>query len=992
MLMKTKFVQKALSLVVACLMFMVPAFAQSTVTGSVHDAESGLGIPGASIFVKGTTTGTQTDGDGNFSIQATSSSVLTITAVGYASQEITVGNQTSITVNLVPSSGESLDEVVVVGYGTSRKSDLTGAVASVRAKDFNKGVVASPDQLIQGKVAGVQITNNSGAPGSAATIRIRGISSIRSGNAPLFVIDGVPLAGSAIPSLNTAMGDAPGQNPLNFINPNDIVSIDVLKDASATAIFGSRGANGVVMITTKKGSTGMPSLELGTSVAFSSPMKRYDVMTAAQYREALNVYDLTTGDLGADVDAFQEILNTGKPTWNHNVAMSGGTDNGRYRLSLGYMDQKGLLKESSLKKYTASLNSSFKFTESKRLGFDFNLMASNTQLQTPPISNNAGYQGTLVGAALMWNPTAPLTWSPEKPLIDNYGSTTAINPLALLGAWDDRDNITNLLASLTPYFKITDDLEYRLVLSANYVNGQRRSEIRNWINFDNVVGRGWAGIFTQYAMNTQLTHTLNYQNDITDAVNLNALVGYEFLDNKSWGNGQNARRFVDYPNLRYTDYIGNAPAAESSQWSWRNPTQQLQSLFARVGLNIADKYLLTGTVRRDGSTKFGENNKYGIFPSVAAAWNISNEDFMQGSSLFNNLKIRGSWGKTGNQEFPSGASLLRVSIGTLEATTPNTYPNPDLKWETNTMANIGADFGLLNNRVNGSFDFFTRTTVDALFQQAPVLPGPPSGTFWINLPGEINNSGFEFALNFGVIRNERVNWNIGGNAAFLKNEISGLPGAYETGGIHGQGVSGATVQRLVSGQPMNVFYLRDYLGIDKATGQSMYTDDGNTLFYFGSPNPKYVYGLSTDVSVGNLSLVVNLNGAAGHYIYNNTLNATLPIGNLRTRNLPYSLINTDALESLSNAVTPSTRYLEKGDYLKLANATLSYRLGNIVNDLFKNAVVSLTGQNLFVFTGFTGFDPEVNVDKSVNGIPSQGIEYIPYPTPRNIILSLNFGL
>ena len=362
-----------------------------------------------------------------------------------------------------------------------------------------------------------------------------------------------------------------------------------------------------------------------------------------------------------------------------------------------------------------------------------------------------------------------------------------------------------------------------------------------------------------------------------------------------------------------------------------------------------------------------------------------------GTQFISNLKFRASWGQTGNQEFPAGTSILKVGIGTGQNLSVSNFKSPDLKWETNTMSNIGIDFGFFDNRLTGTMDWFSRNTQDLLFANDVVAPGPSAGQVWSNLDATIINSGFEFALNYGIIRNSDMTWNIGGNIAFLKNEIQDLVGEYETGELSGQGMSNVRSQRMVAGQPLNVYKLKQFEGIDKATGQSIYTDDGNTLFYSGNPNPKTVYGLTTDFSWNKLFAVANMNGAAGHLLYNNTANSVLPVGNIGSRNIASNLLGDNVDESASNAVSPSTRYLEKGDYLKLANLTFGYRFGNL-GKTFRNVTLTLTGQNLFVITNFTGFDPEVNVDKSVNGIPSRGIEYIPYPSARTILLGLTFGL
>ncbi len=990
--MKRTMAPLLLGLIAGLCCLAIPASAQNkTVKGKVIDSQGGAALGGVTVLIKGTTNGTQTESDGTFSVSVPETATLVFSSVGYVTQEVSVAGKSEINVVLVSSASSNLNEVVVVGYGTQRKKDLTGAVAQVKAKDLLQGVFTAPDQALQGKVAGVQIINNSGAPGGATTVRIRGISSVRSGNEPLFVVDGVPLSGSASSSPGvTNLGALPGNNPLNFINPADIATIDVLKDASATAIFGSRGANGVVIITTKKGQSGTPKLEAGASVGFGSPMKRLDVLNGDEYRQALKDYGITGGNFNNSVDAFDAILRKPAVTQNYTLGITGGNDAGRYRASFGFMDQQGIIQESGFKKFSANISGSYKFLSNKRLGLDFNLITAATNTQAAPVSNDAGFQGSLIANALQWNPTASLDWSPSKPIDPALGATT-INPLALLGAWDDRNVVNTVVFSVSPSYKLTDWLEYRMLYAVNHEQAERRTELRNWINFTDVQGRGWAQIQNNRLLNQTLNHTLNFNKALSKSINLNAVVGYEYLKYDFRGSGMQGRRFVDYPGLLYTDYMQNVPNADLTVFSYRNPVTEIQSLFARATLNWNDKLLVTGTVRRDGSTKFGENNKYGVFPSFAAAYNLGNEEFISNSSFISNLKLRASWGQTGNQEFPSAASQLVTSIGQAANATLSNLANEDLKWETNTMTNLGVDFGLFGGKLNGSVDWYSRTTTDALFQQNVVQPGP-AYRFWVNLPGEIVNSGVELALNWNVMNKQNFVWNIGGNIAFQKNEVRNLQGTYETGALHGQGISGATSQRLTSGQPLNVFYLRQFLGLDKTSGNSTYEDGGNTLYYVGNPNPKTVYGISTDFTFKNkLTVVINANGAGGHFLYNNTANTVLPIGNLGTRNIAANLIGGPVKESRANPIAPSTRYMEKGDYLKLANATVTYRLGDL-GKTFKNVSLSLTGQNLFVITSFSGFDPEVNVNKAVNGIPSQGIEYVPYPTARNIIFGVNFGL
>jgi len=989
--MTSKRLLKAIMLPVAMLFAFQVAFAQNkTVSGKVTDGKDGAPVAGASVSAKGTTTGTATGADGSFQLSVPSNAkVLVVSSVGFGTLEVNIASNMNI---VLAANGSNLNEVVVVGYGSARKKDQTGAVAQVKAKDFNKGVLTAADQLIQGKVAGVQVVNNSGAPGGATTVRIRGNASIRSSNQPLYVVDGVPLdGGNARPGLGNSLGGIPGGNPLNFVNPNDIASMEILKDASAAAIYGSRGANGVILITTKKGQSGTPKIEFNAGFGVANIMKRFDVMTGDEYRAALTKYGLTSGNYGGSVDALDAILRTGL-TQNYNASVSGGNEAGKYRLSVGYINQEGIIRESDMNRVTASLTGSYKFLDSKKLGLDFSLFTAQSKENVAPISNDAGFQGSLIGHALQWNPTHPLRKTDGTLWIEPQFGNTSINPLAMLDAYDDNVNTTEVLASISPYYKITNNLEYRMLYSVRRGNGVRKNEIKRFLNLQGNLGSGSIGINEQNTQ--QLTHTLNYNNQITSDINLNAVAGYEYMKYDNLGYGMSGSEYADFAGLSYYNYLQNAPPNRRGIGSGAGPITELQSYFARAVLNWQDRVVFTGTVRADGSSKFGTNNKYGVFPSFALAWNAMNEKFLANSKVFSTLKVRAGWGRTGNQEFPAGASLNRYQINGPNDVTRSNFGNPDLTWEQSDMINVGVDFGLFNERVWGTADWFNKKSTKVLFEQIVAQPGPPgSAKYWINLPGNILNTGFEFALNAAIVRGKEFNWNVGVNATFLQNELQGFGNQFfETGSLSGQGISGARAQRLVDGQPLNVFYLRRFQGIDKATGQSIYENDGNKLYYVGNPNPKTLLGFTTDLNYKKFSFVANLNGAFGHVLYNNTLNTVIPIGNLGTRNIASSLVGDNIpKEAISNAIAPSSRYLENGNYIKLQNATLSYNAGNL-GKAFRNVNFSITGQNLFVITKFTGFDPEVNVDKQVDGIPSFGIEYIPYPTARTILFGVSFGL
>lgn len=988
--MTLKRLLKAMALPLLLLCISLHSFAQTKViTGKVTDSKDGSPVVGATVAAKGSNRGTTTGTDGGFSISVPESvRTLTISYVGYGSEDVSIAGKTSVDVQLT-ASNNNLNEVVVVGYGTARRRDLTGSVQSIKEKDFNKGVITSPDQLIQGKAAGVLVINNTGQPGGSTTIRIRGTSSIRSGNQPLFVIDGVPLSGgSARPGGNGGDFGSDAGNPLNFINPNDIANIEILKDASATAIYGSRGANGVVLITTKRGISGAPYLDVNAASGFSNVAKKLKVLSGDEYRKALTDYGApASNDFGKSVNAFDEITRSGI-IQNYNIAYGGGNENARYRFSAGYLDQEGVIKTSELKKLTASLTSSFKFLESRRLGLDFNVLVTQNREDIAPISNFVGFTGNVISQALQWNPTLDLRNTDGS--IHSVGGTT-INPLASLEYYKDKANVNTVIASISPSYKILKELEYKFLFSVQKQTGVRKGMVNRLLNAQDIENRGVAFITDQDETNTQVTNTLNYGKQVTSALHLDAVVGYEWLTFDDQGNGVLARDFNNV-GLNYYDYLQYSTQTSRQVFSFISPTTELQSYFGRVALNYRDRYGFQASFRADGSTRFGTNNKYGYFPAISGSWTITNESFLENNNIFNNLKLRVGWGKTGNQEFPSGSSRNQFVVTGTGVFSQTYFGNPDLKWETSATTNVGLDFSILNNRVNGSIDYFYKKTTDVLFDRTLALPAP-SGKIWVNLDGYVLNKGVEISIFGGIIRQQDLSWNIGVNASFLTNTVSGLTGFYETGDLRGQGFSDVRGQRVVSGQPVNVWYLGVFEGIDKATGQSIYTggDPAANKFYVGSPNPKFLLGVSTDVTYKKFTATINMNGTFGHYLFNNTAASVLGIGNLLSgRNIAHTIIEEPVKEATSNAPAPSTRNLEKGNYVKMANATLSYRIGNV--GPLRNLAISLTGQNLFVITNYTGFDPEVNTDAGVGGIPSLGVEYIPYPSARTILLGVNFSL
>lgn len=986
---------KRLSLAGVLMFFgMAMGIAQITVSGTITDADNGEPLIGANILIKGSSVGTVTDIDGNYSLDVSESDILVVSYTGYSSQEVPVAGQSTINISL--SSGELLDEVTVIGYGTAKRSDLTGSVAIINNEDFNQGVIVSADQLIQGKTAGVQVLNNSGQPGGQTTVRIRGNTSIRLNNGPLYVLDGVPLSGtSGRPDLDAAgLGGSPSSNPLNFLNPSDIESMTILKDASAAAIYGSRGANGVVLITTKQGRNQQPQIDFAASVGFSNQLRKYDVLDAGQYRSAIDDYGLSTGDYGDDVDAFDEVTRTGL-VQNYAFSINGGSERGSYRISTGYFDQEGIIQRSDLRRVNANFRGDYGFLKDNRLKIEMNVITSHTKENVPPVATNSGFRGSLIGNALQWNPTHRLYEEDGSPVIvPEFGNFT--NPVALSQAYNDQATTFDVIASIMPSFKITDNLTYKFLYSINHSQGERRASIEPWINLENVEGRGVAYLFNRTVTSEILTHTIDWNVDIGSNSTLNLVAGYEY---QKFDERNHDMFAFDFPDVDqdFTTFIQNGSAGSRQISSSAPPIAELQSYFARAMFNLNERFVVTATVRADGSSKFGENNKYGFFPAVAGAWNIHRESFAEGG-FFSNLRLRAGWGLTGNQNFDSGAALDRYALLDNGAAEQTNVGNPDLKWETTSTINVGIDYAFMDYRFYGSVEYFNRVTSDILFQLTPSQPAPAT-LYWVNLDGEVVNSGVEFAINALAVDKSNFQWDIGLNVTWLQNELRDYVGPnFAYGTLFGQGISGATIHRLDSGQPLNAFYLRDWQGLN-AEGFDTFRDaDGNIVdntqdaFYLGDPNPDILLGISTQLQFGKLGIGLNFNGAFGQQIYNNTKNTVTPIGNLGSRNIDETLVGGSVQESTANSVKSSSRYMEDGGYLKLANATISYDLGSIIKGNVNNARVYISGTNLLLFTGYEGFDPEVNTVNDAEGLPSAGIDYIPYPSARTIIFGVNFSL
>ena len=969
---------------------------QRTVTGTVLSSDRAP-LQGASVIVAGQKTGVSTDSDGRFSISVPSNArQLQVSYVGSENQNIDLTSASDYEI-LLKSSAESLTDVVVVGYGSVRKKDLTGAVASIPAKFFNKGQINSPEQLLQGKVSGLQITNSSGQPGGITIVKIRGNNSIRSGNSPLYVVDGVPLDGrSPRPSFNASgLGQTPGGDPLTFINPSEIASIDVLKDASASAIYGSRGANGVILITTKKGMKGPARVEINASAGFSDLMRRIDVLDAKGYVAALKQFNAAPTDSGANINPFNELTRKSM-TQNYSLALSGGNDNGSYRASFSTSDLDGIILKTNLKKYIANFNGQYKFLDDK-LSVDFNTIVGNVVENIAPISQDAGSGGNLISLALIWNPT--LAMKRPNGIYNQENPSGQVNPLALSKAYNDVATITTILTSGSAAYKILPWLEYRFLFGLNYGTGDRKSELQGWIKRTggNADAKGQANVQNAVLTSQTITHTLTADVNITDKLSLNALGGYEYWNTNYKGSGTSVYQFdynLDETKLipiHYYDNMGAGKQANLGTYSFKDPKVEIQSYFARAVFNYNDRYLLTGTFRADGSSKFGENNKYAYFPSVAAAWNISNEDFMKGGNLFDNLKLRVGYGETGNQEFPSDAAYDVYRYTGYQQFGSAHFGNKGLRWETVKSLDVGLDFTLLKGRLFGSVDYFDKKTEDPIFLTVVSQPTLGGGSLFTNLKDAfVTNKGVEISLGADLVKTEKVNWDLNVNLTFVKNRFEFPPSGDNplafTGALHGQGTTGAYSEAIANGQPINVFYVPIFKGFDK-DGIGMYSPAPE---YAGDPNPKAYAGLSTNINYSKFTLSLGLHGSFGNKIYNNTAMSVLNLNNIvGGRNIGAWLVN--AGESPANAPTPSSRFLEKGDYVKLHNATLRYDFGSL-GKFVKGLGIYVSGNNLFVISKYKGFDPEVNVDKSMNGIPSLGVDYIGYPTQRTFLFGVNFTL
>ena len=860
---------------------------------------------------------------------------------------------------------------------------------------MNKSIATSPAEMMQGRISGVNITQNNGEPGSGMSVRIRGSNSIRSGQEPLYVIDGVPLDNADItPKGGTAAGinESSKKNSISFLNPEDIESIDILKDASSTAIYGARGANGVVIITTKKGLKGIGKISYDGYTGISQIRKKMDLLSADQFKSYRKANGTALLDKGANNDWQDEIFGKGV-TQSHNLSFGGGTENFTYQSSLGYLNQEGIVNRTGIEK----LNGKLKISQSsfnKRLNIVTSVIASHVEDFRVPISETGGFEGDVILTALKSNPTYPIRNADGSYF--QY-SKDQRNPVAMINLVDDITKTDRVLANFSAEFEIIKDLRYKLNVGFDRTIAERSVNQDQELSY--MVNKGEANINKITANNRLVENYFTYTLNVGDKHNFNFLAGHAYQNMRVSTNELRVYGFV-VKDIKYTNNLqyGKFSEAVVSSSAYE---RELQSFFGRANYSYIDKYLFTVTGRYDGSTKFGKNKKYGFFPSAAFAWRTSEEQFMKDQEVISDLKIRFGYGVTGNQEIPDKISLLAVG------TTPsaNGYfngvltpgitflrtPNPDLQWETTYQSNFGIDFGFWNNKLTGTIDIFNKQTKDVLLE-IPAKAPAAAQTQWQNVPDlKIVNNGLELGINAQLIRKEKFAWEFGVNFATIKNEVKNLPlKLIETGNASGQGLTGTRVQIITNGQPIGTFYGLVYQGLD-ANGMSIYKKDAAGVpvkAYLGTALPKFTYSINSMFDFCGFDFSMFWYGTQGNKVYNNAANALFVKGPLDNgSNVTKAVF--DSKESPANANAFSSRFIEDASFLRLSNLTIGYTVKSKLIKWLSSARIYATGNNLLVITKYTGFDPEVNVNASENGVPSLGMDYTAYPKARTFTLGLN---
>jgi len=976
-------------------------FAQTgAVTGKVVD-ETNQPLPGATVTVKGTQQGAQTDAYGNFRLTRVSGTVtLQVTFVGYQSLEKTVNVSGNVTVNfnLLPTAND-LNEVVVIGYGTEKKKDLTGAIATVTAKDFNTGDVTTPEQLIQGKVAGVSIISNDGSPGSGSQILIRGGASVNGSNQPLIVIDGVPLSNDAI---------AGASNPLDLINPNDIATFSILKDASAAAIYGNRASNGVIIITTKKGKAGKPVINFSTQLSVSKLTKEAPVLSANQFRTYIkaNGDSAQIAQLGtANTDWQKEIYQTAVSNDN-NLSVSGTTGILPYRVSVGYDDQNGILKTNTLNRYTVGLNLSPSFF-TDHLKIDLNFLGSQQKQRFP----NTG----AIGSANSFNPTDPV-YSGNKNFggyyeildptsSDGLKSLAPLNPLGLLEEEQNRSTAYRGIGSLAADYKLHFFPDVHVNVSYGYdgSNGSgytdypayAASQFPGTKDANGVLQQGSNTQYKSTVGNTTLDAHLSYSHDFKSAKShVDAVAGYS---------DQN----FSTTTYNYATYFGNGEVNPTTIPTYATGIGQydLTSIYGRLNYAYDDKYLLTGTIRSDVSTRFAPGIRTATFPSVAGAWVLSNEDFLRGNNTLTNLKLRVGWGKTGNEDGIGDYEYLSdysLSATTAQYQLGNTFYQylrpgafyPGRTWEQTATTNAGIDYGFLNGRISGSIDFYYRTTEHLLATISEPALTNFANSIIANV-GNMQDKGVEFNITGELIATKDILWTANINMTINRNKITNLTliNGQSTNGLPTGGISGGVGTNIQINQVgLTKYSFLTYQQVYGANGkplEGVYVDqngDGQItsadLVANHSPDPQEYFGFNSDFRYKKWSIGFSARANFGNYVYNNIASST----GIQTNFLNgLGIIENGSSNVLKSGFTSaqylSDYYLENASFFRMDNTHIGYNFGKVLKN---TGDLKITGnvQNVFIITKYTGVDPE----------STTGIDNNQYPRPRTYTLGLNLTL
>ena len=980
--------------------FLKQSSQQKGITGKVIDS-SGQPLIGVTVVLKGTTKGTITNADGAYSLtDLPDNAVLQFSFIGMKIQEVSVGNKTSINVTMEEET-IGIGEVVAVGYGTLQKSDLTGAITSVKSRDFNQGVTASPEQLIQGKVAGVSITQNSGEPGAQQTILIRGAGSLRSGNGPLYVIDGVPLNSTTISSADVGFGSTSGINPLVFLNTADIESMDILKDASATAIYGSRAANGVILITTKKGDSGFSGVNYSSSVGISSVANKIDLLSADEFRDFQNDRGssdyIYSSDLNTD---WQDVLFRQAIVQNHSVSLNGGNKQSDYYVSVGVLDQEGIVLTSELKRYSGRANLNQRLLDD-RVKIGINMSIGHIDNTGAPRTDNADANyGSLMSDILNANPTYPV-YDDDGDL---YVFPDSRNPMADIEVFDDYSRTDRILGNIDASFEIIKNLEYKINFGIERTNANRESQISMNTLANMEFPDGYCAFMHSEVNSKLIENSVKYNVDFSEH-KIGVLLGHSYQRVFSRSTTFAVEDFsTDEYNTYYNPSNGSTKEASSGGAS----INELQSFFGRLNYNYNSKYLLTATLRADGSSKFGKNNRYGYFPSAAASWNISQEEFIKSISVIDNLKLRLGWGMTGNEGIPS--QITKASLSASSDPAGGAYylgdelipgyvysrtANPDIKWEVTTQTNVGLDFMLFGG-LSGTVDYFYKNTTDMLLNLTVTDPISPTSSYWSNVDMDVINSGIEVSLDYMSKRKKDMSWSVGGNFSFLHNEVKNAPFSYlGTGSVQGPGQTGATCGGMLNGYALSSFYMYKFLGFDEngesifydKTGEGDITSDDRVVV--GSPFPTFRYNLHGSFSYKQFDFNINFTGVSGNKIFNNTALAYFNMPQLASGlNIAKDKLSAD--ESLTNSAAVSSRYVEDGSYFRLNDATIRYNIKIKDAPWLKGLSVFVTGQNLFTITKYTGYDPEVNVP-SGSGLACYGVDFDNYPKARTFTTGVNLS-